>query len=654
MLGRGIFLFVHDSLDFKIRPDLCPNTHDCETFSIELMQQSSKNIIVNTVYRPPSGKIAPFTSHMQNIFTENDRKLIYLVGDINLNTLEYDTDNNVKKTFDMFLQSNLVPMINKPTRITRKSASIIDHILTNNLNLGNVSAGIIKSDITDHFPIFIIGDQNDKSKNNNKQPDTTFVRKFTDAAIADFQSTLNNLDWSFLYEFRDPDSAYDYFIKIFLQTYEKSFPKYVSSSKSSAAQTPWITKGLLKSSKKKQRLYEKFLKKRNVKNENKYKTYKNIFNSLKIKAKKAYYSKKLVNSALNIKQQWSVINELMGKNKQKTTNMPQRLIIDDKLETDASKIAENFNNFFVTVGSNLASNLPCSSKDFNSYIKKSDLSIGDTTELSDQELLEALKTLKPNKSAGFDEINVNVIMSVIHQIFHPLKFLFNLSLKYGVFPQNLKIAKVIPIFKKGEKTEVSNYRPISILPCFSKILERIMYNRLYSYIMQHNLLSDSQFGFQAKHSTDHALLKFVQDISDNFEQNMYTVAVFIDLTKAFDTVNHKILLSKLKRYGVDGNYLKLFKSYLSKRKQYVSDRNIKTSYKYVECGVPQGSILGPLLFLLYVNDMQHCSQIMKFILFADDTTLYFSHKNINTLFKIVNSELKKLDEWFKANKLCLI
>ena len=651
-VGGGISMFIHNSLAFKERHDLCNNTHDCETLSIEIIQ-NKRNAIVNAVYRPPSGNIKQFTNQMQNCFVENNKKTVYIVGDLNLNSLEYDSNSKIKNAFDIFLQSSLVPLINKPTRVTSRSASIIDHILTNNLNLEKIYTGIIKCDLTDHFPVFLIENAASNMELEERSDTGVFIRKFNQESIIDFQNSLKSLDWSFLYEFKDPDSAYDYFIRIFTTAYDIFFPKCKLNQRTSKGQSPWITKGLLKSSKKKQRLYEKFLKQRTTKNEERYKKYKNMFNSLKLKAKKAYYSEKIAKSSQNNKQQWNVINKLMGKTQFKNTNLPQRMNIDGESITDKSSIAEKFNEFFVGVGANLASSLHPSSKNYDSFIKNNDTTMGEIKELTDEELQEALKTLKPNKSSGFDEINVNVVLQVIEQIFKPLKFIFNLSLRCGIFPQNLKIARVIPLHKKGDRTQVSNYRPISILPCLSKILERIMYNRLYSYIKQHDLLYDCQFGFQAHHSTDHALLKFVQDVNDNFDKNKYTVAVFIDLTKAFDTVNHKILISKLEKYGIKGTYLKLFSNYLSTRKQFVSDKNCNTSFRYVECGVPQGSILGPLLFLLYINDMPHCSETLKFILFADDTTLYFASENINSLFKILNSELRKLDEWFRANKLSL-
>jgi hypothetical protein len=226
-------------------------------------------------------------------------------------------------------------------------------------------------------------------------------------------------------------------------------------------------------------------------------------------------------------------------------------------------------------------------------------------------------------------------------------------LKYGVFPENLKTAKVTPIYKTGDPSDVSNYRPISVLTCFSKILERAMYNRLYSFLTINNILYDKQFGFKSGHSTNHAIIHLVQEIFKAFDENKFTLGVFIDLSKAFDTVDHNILLHKLKNYGIINYNLLWFKSYLTNRKQYISFNDSKTDLATISCGVPQGSILGPLLFLIYINDLNKFSNILNSILFADDTNLFYSNKDINYLFETVNKELAKLSEWFIANKLSI-
>ena len=217
----------------------------------------------------------------------------------------------------------------------------------------------------------------------------------------------------------------------------------------------------------------------------------------------------------------------------------------------------------------------------------------------------------------------------------------------------MKIAKITPLFKSGDTVKLSHYRPISVLPVFSKLLERIMYNRVYSHLINHQLLYERQFGFQKNCSAEYAILQLTKEIYESFDENKFTLGVFIDLSKAFDTVNHKILLKKLTYFGIKGVYLDWFKSYLRNRKQFISYNDKSSSILDITCGVPQGSILGPLLFLLYVNDLQKASNIVKPIMFADDTNILFSDKHITSLFSTMNNELKNIQSWFNSNKLSL-
>ena len=235
--------------------------------------------------------------------------------------------------------------------------------------------------------------------------------------------------------------------------------------------------------------------------------------------------------------------------------------------------------------------IPESQTKFDQYLKPHQKFMGEAN-LTDDEIKEALKSLKPSKSPGYDNISSSVVNETSDTSFTPLKYIFNLSLQQGIFPENLKIAKVSPIYKKDEEFLMTNYRPISVLPCFSKLLARVLYNRLFKYLSENSILYEKQFGFQTSHSTEHAILLLVNQLYQSFDESKFTLGIFINLSKAFDKVDHKILTKKLELYGIKGCYQRWFESHLSNRKQFITYGDKQTNIETITCGVPQGSILG--------------------------------------------------------------
>ena len=267
--------------------------------------------------------------------------------------------------------------------------------------------------------------------------------------------------------------------------------------------------------------------------------------------------------------------------------------------------------------------------------------------------LTIAQSFASGKAAGYDNIPMSIIKESIQIISGPLVHIMNLSIAHGVVPDQMKIARVVPLFKADDQSLFTNYRPVSVLPSFSKFLERIIYNRLYDYLTNLHILCDNQFGFRKNHSTTLALIDLHEKISSAIDHGELAVGVFLDLSKAFDTVNHSILFDKLEHYGIRGLALKWIKSYFSNRLQFVEYNGYVSYRANIMCGVPQGSILGPLFFLLYINDIINTSTILQLILFADDTNVFVSHKDKDYLTNILNAELNKLSIWFRANRLSL-
>ena len=271
-----------------------------------------------------------------------------------------------------------------------------------------------------------------------------------------------------------------------------------------------------------------------------------------------------------------------------------------------------------------------------------------------QEIISIINIINVAKATGPHSIPSNILHLIKLIIAEPLSKIVYLSFNKGIYIENLKIAKTIPTFKEnGSNLECSNYRPISLLSNINKIFEKLMHERLYKFLTDHNCIYELQFGFRHGHSTTHALISLTEQIRKALDSDKYVGGVFIDLKKAFDTVDHKILLGKLEHYGIRGVANDWFRSYLSNRKQFVSIKGFNSEEKAMEYGVPQGSVLGPLLFLIYINDIHNPLKFSTTRLFADDTNLLIENNSLEQLQKHLNSDLRNLSAWLKANKISL-
>ena len=271
------------------------------------------------------------------------------------------------------------------------------------------------------------------------------------------------------------------------------------------------------------------------------------------------------------------------------------------------------------------------------------------------DIFEIINSMKPKASSGIDELSNKILKHIQEVIVPPLTIIINQMLNTGLFPEKLKVSKVIPLYKKGDEHLFTNYRPISLLPSMSKIFEKVIFKQLSYYFEENCLIFTNQYGFRKQHSTEHAALHLTDYLNTEMDNMNTPLSIFLDLSKAFDTLNHDILLAKLKYYGINGISLNLLNTYLRDRKQYVQVESHCSKILDIKQGVPQGSILGPLLFIIYINDFPKASNIFNFLMYADDTTLFCCVDNIKpeNRNRLINEELQKVNNWLISNKLSL-
>ena len=358
-----------------------------------------------------------------------------------------------------------------------------------------------------------------------------------------------------------------------------------------------------------------------------------------------------------MKKTWKTINETLNRSK-RGSNVTSIFYHNGFTLSNAKDIANAFNAYFANIGKNLASEIAQNVNiiDYTQYLSTP---ITETRLqfkcITDNDTQKAIDKLENKSSSGHDGISNKLLKLLKMELSKSLTLIINQMITTGIFPDSFKISKITPLFKKGDVSLLSNYRPISLLPKISKIFERILYNQLYEYFNSNNLLAEQQYGFRTNHSTEYAAVKLVETISKEMESGSTPTALYIDLSKAFATLSFDILLYKLNYYGVKGNAFKLLKNYLTNRKQYVVFNSQNSENVDITTGVPQGSILGPLLFSICINDLITISNKLKFIMYADDTTIYFNLEDFDPyhLKRDINNELEKITLGLKMNKLSL-
>jgi hypothetical protein len=650
--GGGVSLFIAEDLKVLSRHDLNVMNHFMEAIFVEIPKecfQSKNNVIMAMIYRPPNTDLSSFNCKLAEILDtlKNEHKDIYLLGDFNINILESSSHVPTAEFIETIYSNSLFPLITKPTRLQGNSATLIDNIFYNNLTQSEMINGILYTDISDHFPVFSI-DFLKKKSSTYTEYDQSKSRVYSNINIDKFKDKLQQIDWSSIISSTNGKAAFSQFYEKFCVLYDDSFP--FAKNNRYCNRIKWLTVGLKKSIRIKNKLYLKYKKSKQNDDLILYKDYKKRLLQILRISERNHYHNLLEEHKNNVKKTWIVLKDIIGKKKSKC--LQDKFNVGNNIITNKKQISEGFNDYFTNVGKSLEQNIAISDIDPIQYIHSSNpdsIFLSPVTETEVKNLLQHLK----NTSCGLDGIHAKIIKKTFEFYIEPLKHVLNLSITQGVFPNEMKIARVIPLFKGGDSAKYSNYRPVSILPLFSKLLERLMYNRILEFINKHDILYKYQFGFREKHSSNMALMILLDNILKAIDDGNIVIGLFLDFRKAFDTVKHDILLNKLYKYGIRGTAYDWLKDYLNKRTQFVSYNNVDSKRSIITCGVPQGSILGPLLFLLYINDIVNVSPTLMPIIFADDTNLFIKGKTVNETIQLMNLEIKKIVQWLNANRLSL-
>ena len=651
--GGGVGLYIHDSLQVKVRKDLnIMEEKVFESFFVETLNLE-RPIIFGTIYRSPKDEnVSSFMHRLDNCLKTIDQssKSCFIQGDFNFNLID-SNDTDIANFKENMFNYSFYSLINKPTRITDRTATCLDHIWSNDFD-DRIISGIITEMIADHMATFQCCNIGFRKKSNSKNKT---IREFRKIHFEELEGVLERTDVHHILHCSHVDTAYGHLQSCIDDAIERSSR---TCRKGNRDTNKWFDNELVKLRSKRQRLYHKKIKNNTAHNKVAYDEVKKRYEKLIIQKKKSYYQNLIREYNSDMRKTWGVINSLLGKARKK--ECITSLTIKGTLCDNDQAIADEFNTFFSNVPKKLHNELPKMNHKNRlhkclQFLKNKKIKSNFTLEkTSVKEVWDFINQLRKKSSTGLDNISPTVLKHFPLNIILCFVHIFNLSLAQGKFINCFKYAKIVPIHKSDSKLEAGNYRPISLLPVASKILEKIVHRRLYSFLSKNHFFNKNQFGFRSNHSTELAASSLINQICGALDGKTKVMSVFLDMSKAFDCVDHDILLEKMSIYGIRGKSLSWFNSYLKGRFQKVMINGVLSENTCaVECGVPQGSILGPLLYLIYINDIDECLHYSKSTLYADDTTLTICGGDYKKLFYLINKDLVSLSHWLGLNMLTL-
>ena len=557
------------------------------------------------------------------------------MGDFNLDFLDRNSKhakelNQTMKSFGMY------PQISKQTKLGHKS-SCLDQIFTNSNYVSQ--SGILNINLSDHLAVFCC-----RKKSKVISEKINFEgRSYRNYIKEDFQSNLINSNWNDFYSSVDPNICWNIMENIIRTEIDNMCP--IKIFKVSKSRDPWISNEILEEIRDKDNALRRARRTSNAEHYNFAKSERNRVGKLVDKARANFFEDEERHNRRDPKRFWHNVSSILPSNKSKKLNI-SLFDADKKTDIDHDNTADFINSFFTDIGPKLAKSFS-TSWDFNGE-KITDSEI--TNIYTDfEEVYNLCKEINTSKSSAITLLSSKIVKDAFLVLTLQLVYLLNLSLDTNIFPDKWKEATVVPLYKGGNKLDVGNYRPISLLPLPGKLLEKIVHKKISTYLEINEILCDEQNGFRKERSTTHSIV----NLTDSIFNGETCMAVFIDLKKAFDTINHNILVHKLEYLGIKGDLLRWISNYLHDRKQKTYANGKTSKFLPITCGVPQGSILGPLFFITYINDMQKYIESNKIGLYADDTVVFSHATNLSLLQNNLQKTLNKFKKWCDMNALTI-
>jgi len=630
----GVAIYVRNHLYCKARPDLSIAGLEAVWIETKLNQES---ILICSIYRPSSSKVNYWKLIGESINQANDTGLnFFILGDLNIDWHSAPSQH----LLNIIHLYQLHQLVKEPTRVTNTTSTCLDLILTQSPQLVT-HCEVLPEICSDHrVPCIYILNSLRKIKSIKRT-----IYNYSQIDCEKLNAALNIVDWNDICTYDTLDESVQAFTERFIQIAKECMPvKTVSINPKDA---PWINDELRMLVKERNRRFKTAKRTNRVTDWERFRQLRNQLTT-KIRERKLEYINEIDTKAsdptlFGKKDWWRLVKSFMNKKGMETEEIPPLELNGNTYHSNLDK-ATVFNNFF-SAQSTLENN-----DDETPNLAQSQGPILQNITLTATEVKTIINELDKNKAVGPDLIHNKLLFAAKNSITEPLTYIFNRCLTESKFPTIWKTAHVNPIHKKGEKNVCNNYRPISLLSCVGKLFERCIHSHVYNFLRNNNIITPSQSGFIPGDSTTNQLLSIYNSMCQNIDKKIKNQAVFLDISKAFDRVWHKGLLCKLQSVGIRGNLLNWFKDYLSNRKQATVVKGQISEYLEIHAGVPQGSVLGPLLFLVYINDItQEIESDIK--LFADDTSLSFAANNHDTRTDTLNNDLKRILEWGKKWKV---